>query len=136
MKKYRCKSGLTGWCGNVRNQYANFDEFAGYAETYGLPTRLGFDFAEAAWEANPIVEGSVNPTDYRLHREPYRLVLPSGSSARGAQMGHSQCGFSQEPVLSRDGGAVATPLSSVAIHFQRSRWICPQNRRRPPARRT
>jgi hypothetical protein len=36
---------------------------------YGLAERLGFDTPEAAWEANPLVRGSVNPGDYAVVQE-------------------------------------------------------------------
>ena len=80
-KSCKCRSGLTGWRGNLRDQYANLEEFASYSETYNLTARLGFDSTEAVWEANPIVEGSVDPADNQLHREPYRLVLSAARSA-------------------------------------------------------
>ena len=109
-KSCKCKSGLTGWCGKLRDQYQSFEEFASYAETYGLDARLGFDSAEAAWESNPVVEGSTNPDDYRLHREPYRLVLTSGSSARGAQMG-------------RRNILPAVAPAGIKLHLTRLRWV-------------
>ena len=110
MKTCKSKSGLTGWCGKLRDQYQNFAEFAHYAETYGLVARLGFDSAEAAWEANPVVEGSTTPADYRLHREPDQLVLPSGSSARGAQMG-------------RRNVLPAVAPAALKLHLTRLRWV-------------
>ena len=112
-KPCKCKSGLVGWYGTLRDQYQSFDEFAGYAETYGLASRLGFDSAEAAWQANPVVEGSVNLTDFRVHREPYRLVLPSGSSPRGAQMGRRNV----IPALPEGRRAI------VKLHLTRLRWV-------------
>lgn len=112
-KPCKCKSGLTGWCGELRGQYRSYEEFADYAEIYGLPARLGFDSAEAAWAANPVVEGSVNPADYRLHREAYRLVLPSGSSPRGAQMGRRNV----IPALA------AGRRNQVKLHLTRLRWV-------------
>ena len=43
--------------------YADFAEFEGYDEIYNLAERLGFPDAQEAWEANPVVRGSVNPND-------------------------------------------------------------------------
>ena len=54
------------WTGKLQDQYADFKEFHLYAELYGLHERLGFDTPEAAWEANPTVQGSVNPEDYKV----------------------------------------------------------------------
>ena len=110
MKTCKCKSGLTGWCGKLRDQYQNFEEFAHYAETYGLAARLEFDSAEAAWAANPVVEGSTNPADYRRHREPYRLALSNGSSPRGAQMGR------------RNIVPAVTP-AGLKLHLTKLRWV-------------
>lgn len=66
MDKVICKSGLKGWQCRLRENYEDLDEFASYARIYGLLARLGFDNAEDAWEANPVVQGSTNPDDYRV----------------------------------------------------------------------
>lgn len=60
-----CKSGLRGWQSKLREQYANCAEFVRYSGTYGLAGRLGYKSARAAWNANPTVQGSVKPEDYR-----------------------------------------------------------------------
>ena len=61
------------WRASLKNEYENFEEFAAYDEIYGLAKRLGFDSAEEAWEANPLIQGGVNPEDYKRvsdwHRE-------------------------------------------------------------------
>lgn len=62
----KCKSGITGWQGRLQEQYLNFEEFLACSETYGLAKRLGFRTARAAWDANPMVQGSVIPEDYRV----------------------------------------------------------------------
>lgn len=67
---YKCPSGETGWFGRLRKQYATFDEFERYAETYNLAARLGFADAEEAWDDNPFVHGSTDPADYGLHEFP------------------------------------------------------------------
>ena len=54
------------WIAKLQTNYSTFAEWAGYAETYGLAARLGFDSAAAAWEANPLIGGSVNPADFGL----------------------------------------------------------------------
>jgi hypothetical protein len=68
MARVICRSGLGGWRCRLRRNYASFAEFEAYSETYGLHGRLGFKSAEAAWEANPVVEGSVEPSDFRRVR--------------------------------------------------------------------
>jgi hypothetical protein len=53
------------WTGRLQRQYTDFEEFAVYDGMYGLARRLGFDSAEEAWEANPLITGSTEPGDYR-----------------------------------------------------------------------
>lgn len=61
----KCKSGLRGWRKRLRKIYNSFEEFKSWAEIYGLHKRLGYTTPENAWKYNPIVEGSVIPSDYR-----------------------------------------------------------------------
>ena len=72
----RAAARLAKWRGRLRDEYAGFDEWCRYSDTYGLAARLGFPSNEAAWEANPTVEGSTNPADYR--RVPERKPKPGG----------------------------------------------------------
>ncbi len=60
-----CKSGLRGWRCRLQENYTNEAQFEAYAELYGLHTRLGYKTTRGAWLANPIVEGSVKPSDFR-----------------------------------------------------------------------
>ena len=66
MKRIICESGLTGYQRRLRKSYTDLEEWKSYSQTYGLAERLGFDTAEEAWEANPIIEGSTNPSDFRI----------------------------------------------------------------------
>ena len=54
------------WKGKLRRQYSSLAEFREYSETYGLAERLGFKSARAAWAANPTVQGSTDPRDYKV----------------------------------------------------------------------
>ena len=65
MKYVICKSGIGGWQGLLRNQYGSFAEFKSFSEMYGLHTRLGYKSPISAWRSNPVVQGSVIPSDYR-----------------------------------------------------------------------
>jgi hypothetical protein len=65
MRQVRCQSGLMGWQQRLRTVYASFEEFSSYCEVYGNHTRLGYRTPAGAWRANPMVQGSVNPSDYR-----------------------------------------------------------------------
>jgi len=64
-----CKSGLRGWQSRLRDNYENsYECWYTYAEMFGLHTRLGFKSIRAAWEANPLIQGSVEPSDFqRVH---------------------------------------------------------------------
>ena len=61
----KCKSGLTGWQQRLRSIYVNFEEFEAYCRMYGLHIRLGYKTPTKAWRDNPLVQGSVEPSDYR-----------------------------------------------------------------------
>jgi hypothetical protein len=65
MKQVVCKSGLKGWQGRLRTMYASFEEFNNYCAIYNNHTRLGYKNPENAWRFNPLIQGSVNPGDYR-----------------------------------------------------------------------
>ena len=66
MRRVRCVSGIMGWRERLRAGYENFEEFLYYSANYGLARRLGFSGSREAWEANPMVEGSVIPSDFRI----------------------------------------------------------------------
>jgi len=53
------------WRSKLQDNYESLEEFKVYAETYGLHDRLGYPTPEAAWIANPWVQGSVNPGDFK-----------------------------------------------------------------------
>jgi hypothetical protein len=65
MKSVKCKSGLTGWRGNLHEVYTDFNDWKLWAESHGLHKKLGYKTPEATWDDNPMVEGSVQPSDYR-----------------------------------------------------------------------
>ena len=64
MRQVTCKSGLKGSEGRLQKRYDNFEEFKGYSAAFGLAKRLGFRTAADAWKANPIVQSSVEPSDF------------------------------------------------------------------------
>jgi hypothetical protein len=73
MRTARTKSGLRGWRGRLRSQYASKEEWKHYAGMYGLARRLGYKSAEAAWKADPVIEGSVSPGDFRAAPKRQRM---------------------------------------------------------------
>lgn len=66
MKHIKCSSGKTGWQCRLQENYKSFEEWQSYSDTYGLSERIGFGSAQEAWDANPWVEGSTNPADFRV----------------------------------------------------------------------
>jgi hypothetical protein len=63
MKIVKCKSGIKGWQCRLQKNYESFEEFKSYSETFGIAERLGFKSPEEAWKKNPIIQGSVIPSD-------------------------------------------------------------------------
>lgn len=66
--KVKCKSGAMGWRMRLRKNYASLEEFEAYDSVYNLAKRLGYKSAKTAWRYNPMIEGSVNPSDFRKVR--------------------------------------------------------------------
>ena len=66
--RVKCQSGLMGERSRLRTRYSDFDQFEAYSEIYNLAARLGFESAQDAWEANPVIESSVKPEDFRMVR--------------------------------------------------------------------
>ena len=62
----RCHSRLLGWRTRLRNNYNGLQDWCDHSDLWGLSMRLGFPSAHAAWDANPVIEGSTNPIDFRL----------------------------------------------------------------------
>jgi hypothetical protein len=63
------------WKDSLQKNYSSFEEFEAYDRIYGLSKRLGFSSAEEAWEANPMIQGSTNPTDYKkVNRESFGMA--------------------------------------------------------------
>lgn len=50
----------------LQDNYDSFEEFKAYCRIYNNHTRLGFKSMKAAWDANPVVEVSTNPAEYRV----------------------------------------------------------------------
>lgn len=68
------RSGRKGWRHRLRDNYHNdFSAWETCADCYGLADRLGMSIEEA-WEENPIIEGSVDPTDFGLAIDDFTLA--------------------------------------------------------------
>jgi hypothetical protein len=59
-----CRSGLTGYQCKLQDSYDTYAQWEAYADTYGLHLKLGFASIREAWDANPIIQGSVIPADF------------------------------------------------------------------------
>lgn len=66
MKSVKLANGNRGWRGRLQENYRNFDEFFLYSSQYNLTKRLGFKRARHAWDANPFIQGSTNPKDFKI----------------------------------------------------------------------
>ena len=64
-RQVRCQSGIKGLRTRIQNNYKDFESFEMYCELYGNHLRLGFTSPQEAWDANPVIELSVNTGDYR-----------------------------------------------------------------------
>lgn len=65
-RRVRCLSGVKGERSRLQSRYANGHDWHAYSTIYGLAARLGFSSEWAAWNANPVIESSVNPGDFRV----------------------------------------------------------------------
>lgn len=54
------------WIRRLQENYGSFQEWKEYSKTYRLAERIGFSSAVSAWHANPLIQGSVNPKDFRV----------------------------------------------------------------------
>src|SRR6266404_21414 len=76
MKRVKCKSGITGTQCRLQDNYDSFEDWEHYATLYNLHLRLDFHTIKGAWDANPIIQYSVNPSDYcRVFIPPIKLSV-------------------------------------------------------------
>jgi len=74
MKRVKLKSGLTGWQARLHENYEDFQDFFTYNQTYGLAKRLGYRNAVEVWNANPLICGGINPSDFSLVGEKEEIL--------------------------------------------------------------
>jgi hypothetical protein len=58
------RSGLHGWQNRLQNEYKSLEAFEQYCSVYNNHLSLGYPTPEEAWDANPMIQGSVEPSDY------------------------------------------------------------------------
>lgn len=66
-----CDSGLKGWRDFLCNTYSDFESFLSYNATHGVGRLTGLDDPDEddlleLWERNPLIQGSVEPSDFRV----------------------------------------------------------------------
>jgi methyl-accepting chemotaxis protein len=52
--------------GRIRENFASVKDFSAYNHVYGLTQRLNYKTVEEAWEANPYVQWSQDPTQFKI----------------------------------------------------------------------
>lgn len=60
---------VEAWQDRVQATYDSLEELESYDRNYGIARRLGFESAEALWQANPVIAGSSDPADLRVVSE-------------------------------------------------------------------
>ena len=75
MSRVTCRSGIKGYQARLHQLYSDYGEWVLFSEIYNLTERLGFKNTREAWDKNPIIQGSVNPSDYR------RVTAPQKSNS-------------------------------------------------------
>lgn len=61
-----CKSGAIGIRQKLQTIYDDYQDFLIFNKMYFMHERLGFNSPLDLWNANPTVEGSCDPTDFRI----------------------------------------------------------------------
>jgi hypothetical protein len=62
--RIRTFTGIMGWRGKLQVVYRTLNEWKFYARTYKLHRKLRGSM-QGLWNENPVIEGSVNPLDFR-----------------------------------------------------------------------
>lgn len=52
------------WKARVQSTYESLKELRQYNRVYAVAKRCGYRSAKAMWEANPVIGGSVDPSDF------------------------------------------------------------------------
>ena len=69
IERVKCQSGIMGYQCRLQDSYDDVDEWFRYTNMFGLAKRLGYQNAYDCWIDNPIIQGSVIPTDFRIIHE-------------------------------------------------------------------
>lgn len=106
MKTVRLSSGVKGWQGKLHENYVSFQEFFEYDKMYGLAKRLGFSSAVTAWNHNPVIQGGVNPSDFKLVSDGHTYVT----------------GMKGEFICPECGGNKITGTGNISWSVKKQKW--------------
>ena len=99
------------WRSTLRNNYDdNFSQWLSYSDMHGLAGRLGFATAEEAWEANPTIQGSTDPQDFKVVLEGEQMDMQLQAALGWDPC--EQCGSNEEPCSCRLRPAPSQPPMS------------------------
>lgn len=107
------------WKSRLRDNYASLDEWKAYSDIYNLASRLGYDSDEAAWADNPMIQGSVNPSDFKVVKASRIPPLSNGATYGYDGEGKRVC------TGSRMGRRNSIPhdTGNAKLHLRKLRWV-------------
>jgi len=83
------------WQSTLHENYdGDFGQWLVYSDMHGLAGRLGFTTAEEAWKANPTVQGSTDPTDFKIVPEGEQMDMELSAALSWTC---ESCGSDTEP---------------------------------------
>ena len=65
-KIVKCDSGEFGVQQNLQEIYDDYQDFLVFDKMFNIAKRLGYDNAKKLWDDNPLVQGSSNPSDFKI----------------------------------------------------------------------
>jgi hypothetical protein len=112
---------LKEWKSKLRKNYDNsFEQFKSYDEMYSIASRLGYDSAEEAWEANPVISGSADPTELTNVSTGYRHNYESMTKESIAKLKE------KNPVKEEQGDTVTADAEGIVLLVKNERPIYDQ----------
>lgn len=55
--------------GKLQSNYSSYEEFKSFSMIYNLHKRLGYKSPLSAWEHNPHIQWSTNPSDFKKFKK-------------------------------------------------------------------
>lgn len=82
MKAVKTKSGIIGWQDRLRKVYGSLESLQQHNKIFDIRKRLGYPSCQALWDDNPIIQGSVVPTDLCVVVPKVKKPLKEGAVPR------------------------------------------------------